>query len=203
MTPNDRGVLFVVSGPSGVGKSTLIRRVMEKLPDLEFSVSATTRGPRKGEMDGVHYHFLTDEQFAQGLQRAEFLESAQVYGRSYGTLRAPVVKRLEEGKSVILDIDLVGARQVRDSFPEAVHVFILPPDRETVERRLRKRATDEEHVIQKRLAEMDAQVEGCGEYDYLVINDDLKSATDTMRGIFRAEQARTSRRPGLVSKWSR
>lgn len=198
----ERGVLFVVSGPSGVGKSTLVRRVMEKFPDLSFSVSATTRAPRKGEQDGVHYHYLDLEQFQEGLRGGLFLEHAEVYGRYYGTLLKPTEDALAEGRSLILDIDLVGSRQIRESFPEAVHIFILPPDRTTLERRLRKRATDSEDVIRRRLEEMDSQLSGCGEYDYVFVNDALDTAVATLKGIIRAEKARVSRCPNLVAQWS-
>lgn len=198
----ERGALFVLSGPSGVGKSTLIRHVLEAVPHLGFSVSATTRPPRPGEVDGVHYHFLDENTFLQRVAEGAFLEHAGVYGRRYGTLAAPTEQALSEGRSLLLDIDVQGAEQVDDVMPEAVRIFILPPDRHTVERRLRARGTDDESVIQRRLADMDEQLQGCGDYDYLVVNDDLDAAKAQLAGVLLAEMGRTHRHPGLVSLWT-
>jgi guanylate kinase len=201
LTPPDRGLLLVVSGPSGVGKSTLLRHVLDTVPGIAFSVSATTRGPRKGEVDGVQYHFVDDARFAALVEEDAFLEYASVYGRSYGTLRQPTEDILASGRSVLLDIDVQGAQQVSGRTKDAVTVFILPPDRATVEARLRARSTDDEATIQRRLADMDAQIAGIGSYDYLLVNDDLATAKATLQGIVAAELSRRPRRESLIRKW--
>lgn len=201
LDPPDRGALFVVSGPSGVGKSTLIDALMRRVPGIAFSVSATTRAPRTGEVDGVHYHFLTPESFEAEIAADAFLEHADVYGRRYGTLVAPTQDVLARGGSLLLDIDVQGAAQVRARMPDAVHIFLLPPDRATLEQRLRARSTDEEPVIQRRLAEMDQQLAALGDYDYLVVNDHLPTAAATFVGIVLAEMSRRTRREQLVRAW--
>jgi guanylate kinase len=192
-------VLFVVSGPSGVGKSTLVGRVLGNVPGLGFSVSATTRAPRPGEVDGVHYHFIDAGSFDARVAAGEFLEHATVYGRHYGTLRAPTADALSAGRSLLLDIDVQGFRQLRSAWPEAVSVFILPPDLPTLEARLRSRSTDSEEVIHRRMRDADEQIAGCGEYDYVVVNGDLESAATVMRAIFLAELSRVRRQQRVVT----
>jgi guanylate kinase len=201
LEPPDRGLLLIVSGPSGVGKSTLIRHVLDTVPNIAFSVSATTRQPRVGEVEGVQYHFVDDPQFVRWIDEDAFLEHAAVYGRRYGTLRAPTEAALASGRSVLLDIDVQGAAQVRARTADAVSVFILPPDRDTVAARLRARSTDAEAVIVRRLAEMDEQLAQVGDYDYLVVNDDLESARATLQGVVLAELSRRARRGRLVARW--
>lgn len=198
----DEGALFVVSGPSGTGKSTLLQAAFATVPGLEFSVSATTRAPRAGERDGVHYHFVDVPRFLELRERGELLENAEVYGRHYGTPRAPVERALREGRSILLDIDAQGARQVRRAMPEAVSVFILPPSVGALEARLRARGTDDEATIRRRLADADLQLGACGEYDYLVINDDLATATASLVGILLAELSRARRRSTWVRRFS-
>lgn len=200
-TPPDRGALFVVSGASGTGKSTLLRHLFATVPGLEFSVSATTRSPRPGEVDGVHYHFVSPERFAELRDGGQLLEHAAVYGRSYGTLRAPVEGAIAAGRSVVLDIDVQGAAQVRASHPEAVTVFILPPSLEATRARLEARGTDSPAVIEARLAEAGVQLGGCGDYDYLVMNDDLETAVAQLVGIVVAELSRTARRGSWVRRF--
>jgi guanylate kinase len=191
-------VLFVVTGPSGVGKSTLIRAARRVVPDLDFSVSATTRRPRPGETEGVDYHFLDEVEFQTRVQAGAFLEHAQVYDRHYGTLRAPVEAALAQGRSILLDIDMLGHKQVRDSGLEAVHVLLLPPDLDTLEARLRARGTDDDTVIQRRMAQVRAQLEGVDEFDYLVINDNLETAHRAFQGVLLAALCHRSARAGLV-----
>ncbi len=203
--PPDEGVLFVISGPSGVGKSTLVRRLLDaanagRVPPLGFSVSATTRGPREGEVDGQHYHFLTPARFAALVDEGAFLEHAEVYGRCYGTLAEPTRHELAGGRSLLLDIDVRGAEQVRASLPEAVHVFLLPPDMATLEQRLRDRATDSEAVILRRIAEAGEQLRGATEFDYLVFNDDLDQAAANLIAIVLAEMSRRARRQRRLAR---
>lgn len=190
----DRGVLFVVTGPSGVGKSTLISQAMARIPGLAFSCSATTRAPRPGEVDGVHYHFLTPAAFAEKVAADEFLERATVYDRSYGTLRAPTMAALDRGDSLILDIDAQGADQVRSRMPDAVHVFVAPPSLATLEDRLRARGTESEAVIRSRMEQVAQQVVCVRAFDYLVRNDDLRTACAVFEGILLAEMSRITRR---------
>ncbi len=199
MTTTDRGALFVVSGPSGVGKSTLLKHCMAEFPGIAFSVSATTRQPRTGERDGVDYHFITPERFAELVDADAFIEHATVYDRSYGTLRSTTERAIASGQSLILDIDVQGSAQVRERMPEAVHIFILPPSLEVLERRLRGRETDSDDIIAGRMAQVAQQLDEVGEFDYLVVNDELASAQRTFIGVFAAELARSSRRGSLVA----
>lgn len=201
-TAPDEGALFVVSGPSGTGKSTLLKAAFATVPGLEFSVSYTTRAPRTGERDGVDYHFVDTEDFLGVRDSGGLLENAEVYGRHYGTPRAPVEAALREGRSIVLDIDVQGARQVRERMPQAVFIFILPPSLDVLLSRLRTRGTDSEAVIQRRLAEADAQLHGCGEYGYLVMNDALESATAQLTGVFVAELSRRERRSSWVRRFT-
>lgn len=196
----DRGVLFVVSGPSGVGKSTLIKAAMTQIPGLEFSVSATTRAPRPGEIDGREYHFLTPEQFVAKVGEDAFLEHASVYDRSYGTLREPVDAALSEGRSVLLDIDVQGARQVAAKHPDCVRVFVLPPSVGVLEARIRARGDTPEDVILRRMAQVGEQLRGAPEGDYIVLNDDLEAGRRQFVGVFLAELARSSRRRSAVER---
>jgi guanylate kinase len=190
----DLGALFVVSGPSGVGKSTLVRAIMERVPDLTFSVSATTRAPRPGEVDGQHYRFLTPEGFADLERQSAFLEHATVYGRRYGTLSRPVEEAVSAGRSVLLDIDVQGARQVKVRYPACVRVYVLPPALSVLEERLRRRGTDGEDVLRRRMAQVDEQLRGAPEFDYVVVNDHLETARAVFEGVFLAELARPFRR---------
>ncbi|MEQ1507356.1 MAG: guanylate kinase [Myxococcota bacterium] len=194
------GVLFVVSGPSGVGKSTLVRQAMNRIPGLSFSVSATTRPPRHGELDGVHYHFVTPDRFATLAEADAFLEHATVYDRRYGTLRAETEGALSSGRSIVLDIDVQGARQVRARMPEAVHVFVLPPSVAVLEARLTGRGSEGAELIARRMALATEQLRGCPEYDYVVVNDDLETADATFQGILLAEMSRIGRRGRTIAR---
>lgn len=171
-----RGKLLVISGPSGVGKGSITAYLRQEDPNKAFSVSSTTRGKREGEIDGVHYSFLTKAEFEKRISASSFLEWAKVYDNYYGTEQAMVELMLEAGKDVILDIDTVGAINVKTMMPEALLFFIMPPSREDLEARLRGRATDAEDVILKRLACFDAEVEASIHYDYIIINDDISRA---------------------------
>lgn len=193
-TAPDIGALFVVSGPSGSGKTTLLHAALTAVPGLEFSVSATTRAPRAGERDGVDYHFVTREAFAELLRTGALLEHAEVYGNYYGTPRAPVDAALAEGRSIVLDIDVQGAAQVRRAHPEAVSVFVLPPNLAAIEARLRARGLDDAAIVARRVREADEQLAEADTYDYLVMNDDLASAHAQFQAVLVAELLRRSRR---------
>lgn len=202
LTLPDVGVLFVVSGPSGVGKSTLVRHALDVVPGLAFSVSATTRGPRAGEVEGRDYHFLDEAAFVARVAAGGFLEHAEVYGKRYGTLRAPVDEALQRGSSILLDIDVQGAAQVRSRRPDAVTVFVLPPSRAALEARLRGRGTDGDEVIARRMAEAQQQLAGCGAYDHLVVNDDLETARHVFTGVLLGALTARHRRESLVRSWA-
>ena len=180
------GRLFVITGPSGVGKGTLIRNLLELVPDLELSVSATTRAPRPGERDGVEYHFLSDEEFERMSRAGDLLEHATYSGRRYGTPRSEVEPRLADGRSVVLEIEVQGARQVRESMPEAVQVFIAPPSAETLRERLVGRGTDPPEEIERRLGVAEEELRARGEFGHVVVNDDLERATDELVNLVRA-----------------
>lgn len=194
----DRGALFVISGASGSGKTTLVQRVFARVPGLEFSVSVTTRPARPGERDGVDYHFIDAARYASLREEGALLEHAEVYGRAYGTPREPVVRALAEGRSIVLDIDVQGAAQVRTALPEAVSIFILPPSIATLHDRLVARGTDSPEVIDRRMREAREQLERCGEYEYLIVNDVLDTASACLEGVFWAELSRRERRGALV-----
>lgn len=199
--PPDRGALFVVSGASGTGKTTLVKEALTRMQSLGFSVSATTRPPREGEVDGRDYHFVSHDRFSEMVDAGELLEWAEVYGNRYGTPRAPVDAAVAAGRSILLDIDVQGARQVRQAMPGAVSIFLLPPDMATIEARLRMRKTDSDTVIARRLAEAREQLQGAAEADYLVVNDDLATAHDTLQAILVAELSRRTRRPSLAARF--
>ncbi len=200
-TPPEQGALFVVTGASGTGKTTLVKEALASIPGLNFSVSATTRPIREGEQDGVDYHFLTREAFMERVDAGEFLEWAEVYGNCYGTLRAPVQTVLNTGESILLDIDTQGAEQVRESGVKHTSIFILPPDRETLEQRLSSRGTDSRDVIERRMREANEQLREAGTFDCIVVNDDLASAHDQFQAIVVAELLRTNRHCQLVGQF--
>src|SRR5947209_18539784 len=179
--------MFVITGPSGVGKGTLIGRLRERIPELELSVSATTRRPRPGERDGVDYHFLTPEQFQQHVDAGDFLEHATYSGNRYGTLRSELDARLREGRPVVLEIELQGARQVREAMPEAVAVFIAPPSREALRQRLVGRGTDSPGQVQARLQTAEQELEAADEFRHVVVNDQLEAAIEELVAIVQRE----------------
>jgi guanylate kinase len=177
--------VFVITGPSGVGKGTLIRSLRERVPELELSVSATTRAPRPGEEDGVAYHFLTDADFQRRVEAGEFVEHATYSGRRYGTLRAELDRRTRDGHPVVLEIEVQGARQVRRTMPEALQVFIAPPSREALRARLVGRGTDDAEQVAARLRTADAELEAQDEFAHVVVNDRLEDAVDELTAIVR------------------
>jgi guanylate kinase len=179
--------VFVITGPSGVGKGTLISRLLERVPGLELSISATTREPRAGEVDGRDYHFLSPEEFDRRIETEDFLEFATYSGNRYGTLRSEVSRRLAEGHSVVLEIEVQGARQVRAAMRESVQVFIAPPDPASLRHRLESRGTDSLAAIDSRLEVAEQELAAQGEFAYSVVNDDLEHAADQLEQIVRAE----------------
>lgn len=193
------GSLIVISGPSGVGKSTLIGKVRANMPDLEFSISCTTRAPRTGEIHGREYYFLSEEEFLRREANNEFIETAGVFAHRYGTLKSEVMTRLLAGKSVLLDIDVQGALSIRkaaEADPElaacAAFILIAPPDLPTLEKRLRSRATDAEEQIIRRLGAAQKELSFFRTYDYLVVNDELEKAAWELEALLKCLQMRTS-----------
>ncbi len=180
------GNLYVVAAPSGAGKTTLVRMLLEREPAVRLSVSYTTRPPRPGEQNGREYHFVDVDSFRGMIERHEFLEWAEVHGNFYGTSKKWIADRLAAGEDVLLEIDWQGAQQVRKLFPEAIGIFILPPSMEELTRRLTGRGTDAADVIARRLAAAQAEMRHVGEFDYVIINDLLDRALDDLHAIVRA-----------------
>jgi guanylate kinase len=181
--------VFVITGPSGVGKGTVIRALRERLPDLELSVSATTRKPRAGEVDGVDYWFLSEEEFDRRLAAGEFLEHAEYSGARYGTLRSEVDRRAADARPVVLEIEVEGARQIRRALPEAVQVFLAPPSVATLRERLIARGTDSSEEVERRLRVATHELEAKDEFPHVVENDELERAVDALVAIIQPELA--------------
>ena len=190
---NRRGVLFVVSGPSGAGKGTICQELRARRPQLKISVSATTRVPRPGEIEGVHYFFRTKEEFLAMRERGEFLEWAEVYGNFYGTPVKYVRDALERGEDMLLEIDVQGALNVKKIFPEAAMVFVVPPSLEILKQRLSDRGTETPEALERRCAAARDELSTMMQYDYFVVNDDLKTAACQVDAILTAETRRVSR----------
>lgn len=184
------GTLYIISAPSGAGKTSLVNALLECVGGITVSVSHTTRAPRPGERDGVDYHFIDKGRFEALVAAGEFLEHAQVFDNYYGTRRATLVEQLEVGEDVILEIDWQGARQVFEAFPQAVKVFVLPPSREALYRRLQGRGQDSEAVIRRRMADAVSEMRHYDEYHYLVFNDEFDTALAELAALFRAQRLR-------------
>ncbi|KAB7894631.1 guanylate kinase [Rouxiella sp. S1S-2] len=201
-----QGTLYIVSAPSGAGKSSLIQAYLKTQPlyDTQVSISHTTRQVRPGEKDGEHYFFVSKDEFCEMIGKDEFLEHAEVFGNYYGTSRKAIEQVLASGVDVFLDIDWQGAQQIRQRMPQARSIFVLPPSKDELDRRLRGRGQDSEDVIAKRMAQAVAEMTHFAEYDYLIVNDDFDLALSDLKTIIRAERLRLSRQKlrhdGLITK---
>ena len=191
-------MVFIISAPSGSGKSTLVKMLLESVDGLDFSISYTTRAPRKGEREGESYHFVSREEFTAMRDRGEFLEWADVFGHFYGTARAALEQAKSRGHDLVLDIDVQGAGQLKERLPKAVSVFILPPSREELEKRLRSRSLDDAAVIARRLRDASREIRNYSAYDYILVNDHLGRSAEKLRGILLAERCRTGRASELI-----
>lgn len=194
-----RGLMLVLSSPSGAGKTTLSRRLLQTDPDIVMSVSATTRAPRPNEVDGQDYFFVSPAKFDEMVEAGEFLEHANVFGNKYGTPRGAVMAALEAGKDVLFDIDWQGTQQLKvQAREDLASVFVLPPSKAELERRLRIRAQDSETVVRQRMAKASDELSHWAEYDYLLLNDDIQHAQGKLEEILRVERSRRARQPGLA-----
>ena len=197
---NEKGLLIVFSGPSGVGKDTLLKRLLERYPNIRLSVSATTRSPRSGEENGKDYFFMSRERFQELFSQDKMLEHAEYCGNYYGTPSEPIENWLSEGKDVILEIEVQGGAQVLQKRPECVSIFVLPPSIEVLEKRLRSRGTEDEETIQKRLGAAKEEIAKVYQYGYAVVNDDLDEAADEIAAILRAEKRRSLRNKEQIER---
>lgn len=196
-----KGSLFVVSAPAGCGKDTILNELFKRTDKAGYAVSATTRAPREGEVNGVHYHFLTREEFERKIAENEVLEYTDYCGNYYGTLKKSVNDLLENGKDAILKIEVEGAMNIKARFPEACLVFILPPSWEVLEKRLRDRGTETEEKIVERTKQAHSEVEHAVDYDYLIVNDELSAAADDLLAVLRAEKLRRARNDELLERF--
>ena len=193
-----RGLMVVLSSPSGAGKTTLTRKLLAENPDMAMSVSATTRGARPGETDGQDYYFISKDSFAKMVDEDEFLEHAKVFDNFYGTPRAPVESALGEGRDIVFDIDWQGAQQLTQAAgDDLVKIFILPPSMSELEARLKSRAQDSDAVIAKRMSKSEAEISHWAEYDYVIVNEDIETAMEELRTIVAAERLARRRQPWL------
>mgnify|MGYP001549690393 FL=1 len=196
---NSDGILFIVSAPSGAGKTSLLKALVESTDRICVSVSHTTRAPRPGETDGQHYHFVDTATFERMVAAGEFVEHARVFDNQYGTSAAAVTSELVTGRDVVLEIDWQGARQVRERFPEAVSVFILPPSVDELRRRLSARGQDAEEVVERRMRDALSELSHFDEYDYLVVNDRFEAALEDLRALMRTQRLQKNRMLGWVN----
>jgi guanylate kinase len=195
MSPSSPPIVYIISAPSGSGKSTLVNKLLKLVPRLDFSISYTTRSPRGSEQNGKQYHFISREAFEEMIRADEFLEHAEVFGKHYGTARRFLREAEQKGHDLLLDIDVQGAEQIKRKLPDAVSIFVLPPNRKTLEWRLRERGEDAEEVIERRLDTASREIENYDKYNYILINDVLAESTESLQDIVRAERLRRAGTP--------
>lgn len=195
-----KGIIFIISGFSGAGKGTVLKEVFKTVDNLGFSVSATSRQPREGEIHGQHYLFLTKEQFEAAIERGEFAEHALTFGNYYGTLKLEVEKNISAGKDMVFDINFVGAENMKKAYPDAVTVFIAPPSMSILKERLIGRGSETEESLKKRLAEAEKEAKKIAEYDYILVNDKVDECASNLVSIIKAERAKRVRNLEFVNK---
>ena len=195
MSSSHKPLVYIISAPSGSGKSTLVNKLLKLVPALDFSISYTTRAPRGSEQNGKQYHFVSRKEFEQMIRADEFLEHADVFGNYYGTARRFLKEAEQKGHDLLLDIDVQGAEQIKAKLPDAVSIFVLPPDRKTLEWRLRKRSEDAEEVIQRRLVTATQEISNYDKYNYILINDKLEESVESLQAIVMSERLRRLGRP--------
>ena len=200
---NTQGLLIVISAPSGAGKTTICKGLLNEFPDLRFSVSCTTRSPRKGEKDGEDYHFISVKDFRDSIEKNEFVEWEEIYGNFYGTSKKAVEGLIQKGYDVILDIDIKGAGNVKAKYPESVFVFIMPPSVEILRERLKKRDSETDDIIKMRFDRAMEEIWENEWYDYVIFNDILRDSVDVMRSVYIAEKNRTSRLQARIDNFYR
>ena len=196
----NKGRVFIISGPSGSGKDTVLKKVFERLPDIEFSISSITRPMRAGEIEGEKYNFISRERFEEMIANDELLEHNNFVGNYYGTPKAPVLNCIENGKDMLIEVDVNGAAQIRQKMPDAVSIFIMPPSLEVLKKRLYGRGTDSEDVIKKRINEALQEIARAIEYDYIVVNDVIETAVDNIITVMSVDRFKTDRNLNLINK---
>ena len=196
----NKGRVYIISGPSGSGKDSVMKKVFEKQPDIAFSISSITRAMRPGEVEGEKYNFISRERFEEMIKNDELLEHNVFVGNYYGTPKAPVINCIENGKDILIEVDVNGAIQIRDKMPEAVSIFIMPPSLDILKKRLTGRGTDSEDVIEKRLNEALREIACAKDYDYIVVNDDLETAANDFVSIMLIDKFKTDRNLELINK---
>lgn len=199
-TEKHEGLLIIISGPSGAGKGTVYNEVIKRRPEIQKSVSVTTRAPRPNEIEGVHYYFRTLEQYQDMIAKGEFLETASVYCNYYGTPKAPVLEMLSKGQDVMFEIDTLGAEQIRKKYPKSITIFIMPPTFKELEKRLRGRGTESEEAIQRRLGLARSELAKYRLFDYMVFNDEVENAVSSVIAIIDAEKSKTQRNMQTINK---
>lgn len=196
----NKGGIFIISGPSGSGKDTLIVRLLEKLPELRFSISSITRGMREGEKQGEKYNFITREKFEDMINNGELLEYNTYVGNYYGTPKAPVVKAIEDGYDIIIEVDVNGAAQIREKLREAVSIFIMPPSYEELKARLSGRGTETKELIDRRMESALGEIRRASEYDYIVVNDDIDTAVNDIMSVILSQRLKTERKSYIIEE---
>lgn len=196
----NKGRVYIISGPSGSGKDTVLKKIFERFPDVAFSISSITRDMRPGEVEGEKYNFVTREHFEKMLNNDELLEYNVFVGNYYGTPKAPVINCVNSGRDMIIEVDVNGAEQIRKKMPDAVSIFVMPPSFETLKQRLSGRGTDSQEVIEKRLAESLREVSAAKNYDYIVVNDELQNAVNAVAEIMNADKFKTDRNLDFINQ---